>query len=267
MDHASDTLDFEGTLTGRKLRDGRHGPIYLGLQLTGNMTEVEVIPRPVPKTLLAQLRNRQSIPADPNLIACLGVHETPTHVYLVTEWLPAEEGRLPDLIRTAGGPLPPPLARAFLRQMLRGLAHLHAHGVVPVFLDSARIAVTGDGTVKIDFPEGNSLPRAAATLPEIVLGQGGDLRAGVDVWLLGMVAAEMLSGDSGISSRGAGDELVSKIKEEGRGSALEQVLPPAMARKLEEAARDFLDQCFTINIDDRPSILELQAHPFLNPPP
>lgn len=119
-----------------------------------------------------------------------------------------------------------------------------------VLLDSAHVAVTSKGTVKIHADPfflnvttaGNppTLPPAALTLPEVVLGQR-DMRS-ADVWLLGMVAAEMLSGDSNIA-RSDGNNFAPEI-EVGKGSALARILPQPKRDKLDEAAQDFLSQCF-----------------------
>lgn len=248
MDRTADA--FDGTL-GAKIRAGRYGPVFLGTRTTGDLVEVEVLEKPTSETevqhLLSQLRRRQSIPDQGNIISFQGFQDTKTRIYILTEWLP--EGSLQELVRNSG-PIPQPLARTFLRQILAGLEHLHRHGMPAVLLDSAHVAVTSKGTVKIhadpfflDVATAGvppTLPPAASKLPEVVLGQQ-DMRS-ADVWLLGMVAAEMLSGDSDIILS-IGDNLAPE-NEDGKGSALARLLPQPKRDKLDEAALDFLSQCF-----------------------
>lgn len=248
MDRTADT--FDGIL-GAKIRAGRYGPVFLGMRTTGDLVEVEVLEKPTSETegqhLLSQLRSRQSIPDLPNIISFYSFQETKTQIYILTEWLP--EGSLQELVRNFG-PIPQPLARTLLRQILAGLEQLHQHGMPTVLLDSAHVAVTSKGTVKIhadpfflDVTTAGlppTLPPAALTLPEVVLGQR-DMR-NADVWLLGLVAAEILSGESDIA-RSAGDNFASEIKD-CKGSALARLLPQPKRDKLDGAALDFLSQCF-----------------------
>lgn len=252
-DTTSDTTTLHGTrLAGTKLRDGRYGPVFLGMRTPGEFVEVQVLQKPSGEAqhLLSQLQRRLEclgLPPDhPNLVSYLGCEETGTldQIYLLTEWLPGD--RLRELVRKTG-PVPRPLAQAFLRQIVSGLEHLHERGLAPAGLDSAHVVVTGRGTVKLDaalLPAVDDMTTAPGLPggPKEVSGQQ-DMRS-ADVWLLGMVAAEMLTGDSHIA-RDAGDNLASKIAGE-QGSALEYLLPQAKVHKLDEAALDFLRQCLTM---------------------
>lgn len=247
MESADDAPNaFDGTLTATKVRDGRCGPVYLGMRGTGAVVEIEVLEKPSSTTalqdVLAQLQNRQRIANTPNIVSYLGYHVVADKIYILTEWLTGT--RLRDLVNKSG-PMPHPLVRSFIRQILCGLEQLHQCGRSTIFLDAENIVVTGSGTVKIEAPildistTGALLPLASLTLPEVLLRQRHMRNA--DIWLLGIIAAEMLSGNSSIGTS-LGVQFAPNIKEN-QGSALEYILPQDVREQLDEFSLDFTRQC------------------------
>ncbi|KAL8319193.1 hypothetical protein RB597_006127 [Gaeumannomyces tritici] len=110
---------------------------------------------------------------------------------------------------------------------------------------------------------------SALTVPEIIFGRavGGDLRK-ADIWLLGVVAAQILSSkrlDLLVPDFSAAAAVAARILKQGRtGSGLELLLPDYSDVLPEDPqALDFVQQCLTVSSDERPTLDELWAHPFL----
>jgi len=107
--------------------------------------------------------------------------------------------------RLANGPLPLDEAIDVATQVLRGLSKAHESGIVHRDIKPANLMVTKDGTIKIlDFGlakligpsdvtrTGVTVGTVAYMAPEQLLGQDVDARA--DLWAVGIVLYELLSG-------------------------------------------------------------------------
>jgi len=107
--------------------------------------------------------------------------------------------------RIARGPLPFAQVIDITRQVLQGLAKAHAQGIVHRDIKPANIFVTTDGLVKIlDFGLAKLAGLTRRTRTGMVLGtvaymspeqaRGGDVDHRTDLWSLGVVVFEMLTG-------------------------------------------------------------------------
>jgi Tol biopolymer transport system component len=118
--------------------------------------------------------------------------------------MPRYEGESLDR-RIARGPLPVEEALDIIVQAARGLAKAHEHGIIHRDIKPGNLFVTRDGVVKIlDFgiaklagevgptPTGSALGTPSYMGPEQMRGAAVDARA--DVWSLGVVLYEMLTG-------------------------------------------------------------------------
>jgi TolB-like protein len=147
----------------------------------------------------------------PNICVVHEIGEAEGRAYIVMEHL--EGRRLGDAIPEGGLTVDATLGYAF--QIAGALAHAHERGIVHRDLKSANVMVTPDGRAKVlDFGlarrlgDGLSSPVTensswtapgviAGTLgymaPEVLRGQRADARS--DVWALGVVLHEMLTGE------------------------------------------------------------------------
>eukprot|EP00930_Biecheleria_cincta_P018152 TRINITY_DN14232_c2_g2_i1.p1 TRINITY_DN14232_c2_g2~~TRINITY_DN14232_c2_g2_i1.p1 ORF type:complete len:721 (-),score=164.14 TRINITY_DN14232_c2_g2_i1:26-2155(-) len=139
----------------------------------------------------------------PNLLRCITYFEETDTVYLVLEL--AEGGDLYQRVRKQGA-LEEATAAKIFAQVCQGVKYLHDNGVIHRDLKPENILLTQDMTVKIaDFGWAAKARAGAATrstfcgtlcmlAPEMVAGKAYDGR--VDVWAVGILLYEMLTGSS-----------------------------------------------------------------------
>lgn len=252
-EHTSSSFDWT---IGAKVRDGRYGPVFVGLRAdTADLISAEEFTppdepdtTPALESVVATLESRLARPSQPNVISCLGYELKEGRIFVLTEYLPG--GTLRDLIRSYGA-IPQPLARVIIRQVVLGLGQLQEQGISPIFLDLGIVMMDNVGVVKIEAPlldvttkTGQPLHSAALTPPpEILMGQEDLLKA--DVWLLGILAARLLTGDCSLAEGGAAGSVAERIKE-AQGSALELLIPEHLASKLDGQASDLIRQCLSM---------------------
>jgi eukaryotic-like serine/threonine-protein kinase len=197
----------------------------------------------------------------PNILAIYDVGTDDGRPYVVTELLEGESLR--DRLRA--GPLPVRKALDFAAQMARGLAAAHAKGIAHRDLKPENVFVTREGRIKIlDFglakltepPDplrttaptglvgtapGVVLGTVGYMAPEQVRGQAADGRA--DIFSLGVVLHEMLSGQRAFGGDSAPEVMTAILREEP---------PPLTERVAVPAALDRLVQhCLEKNPDER----------------
>ncbi|KAI7776185.1 hypothetical protein LA080_005757 [Diaporthe eres] len=267
MKHSTITFDWE--LSQAKIRDGQHGPVFSALRTdTGKLITAEKLDLGEPSesslrgSIMYHLEKKQMSPSQPNVVSYLGYQLKEGDIFVLREH--PIGGTLRDSIRE-NRVIPQTLIRAILRQVVLGLKQLQEQGVAVAFLDSSKIMVDNKAGIQIEAPlldmiiAGQPLPSNVLTLPEIILNQRNMRKA--DVWLFGIVAAQLISGDHSLAAAG---DIATRIQQ-AQGSAWELLLPQHVKRgELDEQVSDLLRKCFTINIDERPSISDLLEHPFLN---
>ncbi|KAG6358060.1 hypothetical protein INS49_013944 [Diaporthe citri] len=252
--HTSSSFDWT---IGARIRDGRYGPVFLGLRTdTAELISAEEFtPQDEPGTasalesVVAFLGSRLARPSQPNIISCLGYELKEGRIFILTEYLPG--GTVRDLTRSYGA-IPQPLARTILRQVVLGLEQLQNQDISPVFLDLGIVMVDNVCAVKIEAP-----------LLDVTAKTGNALPSTADVWLLGVLAAQLLTGDCSLAEAGAAGSVAERIKES-QASALELLIPGDVASKLDRQASDLIRQCLSIDTNHRPSVSDLLEHPFLS---
>jgi hypothetical protein len=169
--------------------------------------------------------------------------------YLITELLEGQTLRE----RLEQGEIPVRKAVEFALQTARGLAAAHDRGIVHRDLKPENLFLTRDGVVKIlDFglaklvvPEATGAQTSVATVsvtelgvvlgtlgymsPEQVRGQGVDNRS--DIFSLGAILYEMLSGNRAFQGKTAADAMIAIVKDEpAELSGTGRNLSPALGR-------------------------------------
>ncbi len=188
----------------------------------------------------------------PNIVTVFASGETDGRNYIVMEHVPG--GTLAD--RLAKGPLDAPTTIAITRGLLRALVYAHERGIVHrdvkpgnVLFTSGNEPVLSDfGIAKLESAD-TSRTRTGAVIgsprymaPEQLSGVAATDR--VDVYSLGLVALEMLTGN-------VPPRAVTTIREGRDVSALARYLP----RQLKRWA-PFLGQCLRAEPEDRPSAVD-----------
>jgi Tol biopolymer transport system component len=211
---------------------------------------------------LARFRREAQLLASlnhPNIAAIYGIEEANGHPFLVLELVEGE-----DLAeRLKRGALPLPEALGVARQIAEALEAAHEKGIVHRDLKPANVKLTPGGQVKVlDFglarafggeggagsspdlsqsptlvPNGTQagviLGTAAYMAPEQARGRAVDARA--DVWALGCVAFEMLTGHPPFSGDTLTDVIASVVTKDPLWSALPAATPPAVRRMLQRS--------------------------------
>jgi Tol biopolymer transport system component len=210
--------------------------------------------------------------AQPNIVA---IHDIGTHEgspYLVTELLKGEPLR--KLLN--GRALPMSRALEYAIQIARGLAAAHEHGIVHRDIKPDNLFVTTEGPVKIlDFglaklidttaaadaatltvPGLGPLGTAAYMSPEQARGTGADHRS--DLFSLGVVLYEMLSGVSPFRRGSAAETMTAVIRDDVPEFSDPSACPPSLNRILRhcleknpaerfQSARDLLFNLETVS--------------------
>lgn len=197
-----------GTLLGDYRLDARLGQGGMGTvfravhRQIGRVVALKVLRDP---GLAPRFLNEARIQAGlrhPNVATLYDYFECDGRACIVMELIEGET--LAD--RLLRGPLPWPEAAAVLRPVVEAVAYLHTHGVIHRDLKSHNVKVTPGGRVTLlDFgiakeldarglTTGGAVPGTPEYLsPEQVRGQTPDARS--DVWALGVLLYELLTGD------------------------------------------------------------------------
>ncbi|MFS0894980.1 serine/threonine-protein kinase [Microbacterium sp. 179-I 3D3 NHS] len=198
----------------------------------------------------------------PSLVALFDAQLEPRRPqYLVMEFI--DGPTLAD--RMADGPLPARTVARITRDLAEGLAVAHAAGIVHrdvkpsnVLLTKPRDRVADPGRAKLaDFGIACTLDQSRLTSPGIVLGtltyiapeqlRGQEPGTACDIFSLGLVVLEALTGERGYSS------LVS-----GRAAAVARLMgPPMIPDGVDPAWRDLLERMTRLEPAQRPTAAEV----------
>jgi eukaryotic-like serine/threonine-protein kinase len=184
----------------------------------------------------------------PNIGVIHGVEETGDgRTFIIMAFY--EGASLAEYIRR--GPLPEHQAIDISTQMARGLAEAHAHGIVHRDIKPSNVMLTASGLIKIvDFGLAHVVTAQTASMagisgtvsymsPEQAMGHPADRRC--DIWALGVVLAEMLTGVNPFHGETIPSVLFAVLNEAPQGiGSVDPALQPVIYRALtKDAARRY----------------------------
>ncbi|UCD75728.1 MAG: serine/threonine-protein kinase, partial [Phycisphaerales bacterium] len=195
----------------------------------------------------------------PNIAAIYGVEEHAGVRYLVLEYVEGES--LADYIQR--GPIPVDDAIEIAVQIAAGVEAAHEAGVIHRDLKPDNIRITPDGKVKVlDFglarsetinTEGDpesptlSIPAASPTIPGAILGtaaymspeqaRGKPIDKRTDIWSLGVILHEMLTGENPFAGESVGDSIGAVLHKEVDLARLPAATPERVRVLLERMLR------------------------------
>lgn len=266
-----DTEDDNGSwIKGELIGAGSYGKVYLGVnRKTGAMMAVKSVE--FPQSEKRSKRNQNMIEAlqretdflqnlsHPHIVQCLGFDFGESCFSIFLEYVPG--GSLSSLLRKIGE-FDEVLTRFFMKQIAEGLKYLHQNGILHRDIKCANLLVDDDGCLKIsDFGLSKSSRQLNAydmmsqmsfqgsvywMAPEMVK-SSGFYSAKVDIWSVGCVMIEMLTGER----PWIGMHEIAAMYQLGQ----EQI--PPIPEKWSEDAKDFAKWCFEIDPEKRPTAEQL----------
>ncbi|KAJ6239144.1 mitogen-activated protein kinase kinase kinase a [Anaeramoeba flamelloides] len=251
------------------LGQGSFGKVYLGFNLdSGELIAVKQIPQSEhnPKEM-DQLQQEVQLMAQlehENIVKYLGTSKDEDFVNIFLEYIPG--GSLSSLLSRFGG-LEESVIQLYTRQILQGLKYLHNHSILHRDIKGANLLVDTDGSIKLaDFGAakkitGYSQPDETTSLrgtpfwmaPEVI--RSNTYRKESDIWSLGCTVVEMLIAQHPWAEYNETVSVLFHIATCKTG--------PAYPTTISEECKDFLDLCFQIDPDDRPTTGILLKHPFV----
>ncbi|CCK68621.1 mitogen-activated protein kinase kinase kinase BCK1 KNAG_0B01780 [Huiozyma naganishii CBS 8797] len=264
-------------MKGEMIGKGSFGAVYLCLNLTtGEMMAVKQVE--VPKysaqdqnilDTVEALRSEVSTLKDLdhlNIVQYLGFENDHDIYSLFLEYVGG--GSVGSLIRLYGR-FDEALIRFLTVQVLEGLAYLHSKGILHRDMKADNLLLDLDGVCKIsDFGisrkskdiYSNSDMTMRGTVfwmaPEMVDTKQG-YSAKVDIWSLGCVVLEMFAGKRPWSNL----EVVAAMFKIGKNKSAPPI-PEDTLPLISQDGRQFLNACFEIDPDLRPTADKLLSHPF-----
>ena len=206
-----------------KIGEGTYGVVYKALDRISQQyvalkkVRLDTEGEGVPSTALREISTLRELD-HPNILKILDVVYDNDNIYMVFEHLDMDlKKHMEDYKKKSNYPLaaggdeghglPERLSKSYLRQLLDGIAYCHDHRILHRDLKPQNLLIDSNGGIKMcDFGLARvfSLPMRNYThevvtlwyrAPEILLGSRSYNMA-VDVWSLGLIFSEMLTGNA-----------------------------------------------------------------------
>ncbi|KAB2040465.1 hypothetical protein ERO13_D02G074000v2 [Gossypium hirsutum] len=254
---------------GKLLGRGTFGHVFAGFNSeNGTMCavkEVKVIKDDqTSKECLKQLNQEISLLSElshPNIVQYYGSEMGSDKLSVYLEY--ASGGSVHKLLGEYG-PFKEPVIRSYTRQILSGLAYLHARNTVHRDIKGANILVDPNGEIKLaDFGMAKHMTSCSSMLsfkgspywmaPEVIMNAHGYSLA-VDIWSLGCTVLEMATSKPPWSQY----EGVAAIFKIANSKGF-----PDIPNNLSKDAQNFIKLCLQREPTARPTALKLLQHPFV----
>ncbi|KAK7987802.1 hypothetical protein PG990_004654 [Apiospora arundinis] len=266
---------------GHFVGGGTFGNVYAAMNLdTGHLMAVKEIRLQDPKLIpqvATQIKDEMGVLEvldHPNVVSYYGIEVHRDRVYIFMEFCSGgslanllEHGRIED----------EQVTMVYALQLLEGLAYLHESGIAHRDIKPENILLDHNGVIKyVDFGaakviarKGRTLVNAASTQPnksmtgtpmymspEVIKGENPGRAGAVDVWSLGCVILEMVTGRRPWSNLDNEWAIMYNIA---------QGNPPQLPGpdQLSEQGIDFLKRCFVRDPRGRASAVELLQHEWM----
>eukprot|EP00698_Gefionella_okellyi_P021370 TRINITY_DN690_c0_g1_i1.p1 TRINITY_DN690_c0_g1~~TRINITY_DN690_c0_g1_i1.p1 ORF type:complete len:434 (+),score=35.95 TRINITY_DN690_c0_g1_i1:172-1473(+) len=275
-----DSIDFDEPYNNKSIRwqlggmigRGGTGKVFLGMNSdTGELFAVKNVPLDgVDGVSLAELReiedevNLMRNLDHPCIVRYLGFERTDDAFNIFLEYVPG--GSIANLVQKFGK-MGENVVRQYTRQILHGLAYLHANNIVHRDVKGGNILVDNHGAIKVaDFGASKKLEGLVTgggmhsikgtpfwMAPEVIKQTGHGWQA--DIWSLGCTIIEMVTGKPPYCQFKSHMVALYHI-----ASATE---PPPIPDSLSAEGQDFLRKCLQRDPELRLSAQELLQHPFV----
>eukprot|EP00756_Hemistasia_phaeocysticola_P037412 Hpha_TRINITY_DN16695_c6_g5::TRINITY_DN16695_c6_g5_i1::g.182532::m.182532 len=207
-----------------------------------------------------------------NIVSYLGSAVVPQNLVLILEYVPG--GSLRNVMTQFDRRIPLTSVQRYISDTISGLEYLHGQGVVHRDLKPHNVLVAADGTGKVaDFGASEEIQKLATVLrrpgagaigtplymaPEQCMGK---TQPASDIWSLGIMAAELISGElPWPPGTQGGIQFVMEMHDE------TSALAPNFSRVREvggQLAYQFCEDCCRRNPEDRPQPRALVSHAFM----
>lgn len=265
-------------IKGEMIGKGSFGAVYLCLNVTtGEMMAVKQVEVPkygsqneqiihtveALRAEMSTLKNLDHL----NIVQYLGFEAKDNMNSLFLEYVAG--GSVGSLIRMYGR-FDEVMIKHLTTQVLRGLSYLHSRGILHRDMKADNLLLDQEGVCKIsDFGisrkskdiYSNSEMTMRGTVfwmaPEMVDTAQG-YSAKVDIWSMGCVVLEMFAGKRPWSNL----EVVAAMFKIGKSKSAPPI-PEDTLPLISQSGRDFIDACFQIDPEARPTADKLLSHPFI----
>eukprot|EP01063_Lacrimia_lanifica_P012328 TRINITY_DN1893_c0_g7_i1.p1 TRINITY_DN1893_c0_g7~~TRINITY_DN1893_c0_g7_i1.p1 ORF type:complete len:564 (+),score=194.73 TRINITY_DN1893_c0_g7_i1:90-1781(+) len=268
------TESLENWTKGPILGRGSFGTVYQGLLTTGGFAAVKQINLSKPDCAaftkeLKLLHRELSVMRfldHPNVCKFLGAEydEKDEAINMFMEFVSG--GSISSLIKKFKL-LPVPVVRGYTADMFRGLAYLHDKGVIHRDIKGDNVLIDQEkGIVKLaDFGASKKLAEqssAARTMigtpywmaPEVITNPDG-YNEKADIWSAGCTVVEMLTGKPPWPMKATPQAAMMMIAQGTKPTEIPSDIP--------EECASFLDECFQMDVVQRPRAAECLNHPWL----